>query len=91
MTKAEGGIGATTFGSGMAAIHAALLAAGLAPGAKLVAAKDLYGPTIGMLRTMFLPIGVEVALHDPVALMQGLSFVKRSQTSFMLRRPLILW
>ncbi len=64
MTQAEGGVGAVTFGSGMAAIHAALLAAGLAPGAKLVAAKDLYGPTIGMLRTVFMPIGVEVVLHD---------------------------
>jgi len=64
MARAEGGVGATTFGSGMAAIHAALLAAGVAPGAKLVAAKDLYGPTIGMLRTMFMPIGVEVVLHD---------------------------
>ncbi|MHB8596098.1 MAG: trans-sulfuration enzyme family protein [Ktedonobacteraceae bacterium] len=64
MSKAEGGVGAATFGSGMAAIHAALLAAGVAPGTKLVAAKDLYGPTIGMLRTMFMPIGVEVVLHD---------------------------
>ncbi len=64
MAKAEGGVGATTFGSGMAAIHAALLASGLAPGSKLVAAKDLYGPTIGMLRTLFVPNGVEVVLHD---------------------------
>src|ERR1700692_3456118 len=40
MKKAEGGVGAVTFGSGMAAIYAALLAAGLAPGTKIVASKD---------------------------------------------------
>jgi cystathionine beta-lyase/cystathionine gamma-synthase len=64
LTQAEKGVGAVVFGSGMAAIHAALLASGLAPGAKILAAQDLYGPTIGMLRTIFAPMGVEVVLHD---------------------------
>ena len=64
MTQAEKGAGAVVFGSGMAAIHAAFLASGLAPGSKILAAQDLYGPTIGMLRTIFAPIGVEVVLHD---------------------------
>ncbi|MDQ6662745.1 MAG: PLP-dependent aspartate aminotransferase family protein, partial [Chloroflexota bacterium] len=62
MAQAEGGVGAVTFGSGMAAIHVALLAAGLIPGKKLVAAQDLYGPTTGLLRTAFSPLGVEVIL-----------------------------
>src|SRR5205085_7205801 len=61
---AEGGIGAVVFGSGMAAIHAALLAAGLAPGTKILAAQDLYGVTIGLLRAIFIPMGVEVVLRD---------------------------
>src|SRR6266516_7540096 len=64
LTHAERGAGAVVFGSGMAAIHAALLAAGLAPGSKILASQDLYGPTIGMLRTVFVPVGVEVVLHD---------------------------
>ena len=64
LTQAEKGVGAVVFGSGMAAIHAALLASGLAPGSKILAAQDLYGPTIGMLRTVFVPVGVEVVLHD---------------------------
>jgi len=64
MAQAEHGIGAVTFGSGMAAIHAALLAAGLAPGKKIVVAKDLYGATINVLRKMFVPLGVKVVLHD---------------------------
>src|SRR5437764_10197848 len=63
LTQAEKGVGAVVFGSGMAAIHAALLASGLAPGSKILAAQDLYGPTIGMLRTVFVPVGVEVVLH----------------------------
>jgi len=64
MGKAEGGVGAAVFGSGMAAIHAALLAAGLSRGTKIVAAQDLYGTTITMLRKVFVPMGVEVILCD---------------------------
>jgi len=64
LAQAEKGVGAVVFGSGMAAIHAALLASGLAPGSKILAAQDLYGPTIGMLRTAFVPVGIEVVLHD---------------------------
>ena len=64
MAQAEGGVGAIAFGSGMAAIHAALLAAGLAPGSKIVAAKDLYGSTISLLRKVFVPLGIEVVMHD---------------------------
>lgn len=64
LTLAEHGTGAVVFSSGMAAIHAAFLASGLTPGSKILAAQDLYGPTIGMLRTIFVPIGIEVVLHD---------------------------
>src|SRR6266705_361264 len=64
LCQAEAGTGAVVFGSGMAAIHAALLASGLTPGSKILAAQDLYGPTIGMLRTAFVPVGIEVVLRD---------------------------
>ena len=64
MARAEGGVGAVAFGSGMAAIHAALMAAGIAPGSKIVASKDLYGSTISLLRKVFIPLGIEVVLHD---------------------------
>ncbi len=64
MTQAEGGVGAVTFGSGMAAIHAALLAAGLVAGCKIVAGQDMYGATVALLRQMFVPMGVEVVLLD---------------------------
>lgn len=64
LAQVEHGIGAVAFGSGMAAIHAALLAAGLGPGTKVVSSKDVYGPTITLLHTVFKPIGVEVVLAD---------------------------
>jgi cystathionine gamma-synthase/methionine-gamma-lyase len=64
LTLAEGGTGAVTFGSGMAAIHAALLAAGLTPGAKIMVSRDVYGPTIGLLQKVFKVTGVEVVLAD---------------------------
>ncbi len=64
LAEIEGGAGAIVFASGMAAIHAALLSAGLTTGTKILASQDLYGPTIGMLRAQFAPIGVQVVLRD---------------------------
>ena len=64
LTQVEGGVGAVTFSSGMAATHAALLAAGLAPGSKILVAQDLYGPTRRLLQTIFLPVGVAVVLGN---------------------------
>ncbi len=64
MARVERGVGAVCYGSGMAAIHAALLTAGLTTGAKIVASQDLYGPTITLLRSVFVPIGVELVLTD---------------------------
>ncbi len=64
LAQAEGGVGAVAFGSGMGAIHCALLAAGLAPGRKVVVAKDIYGSTLSLLRKVFIPQGVEVVTHD---------------------------
>jgi cystathionine gamma-synthase/methionine-gamma-lyase len=64
MTQAERGVGAVACGSGMAAIHAALLAAGLTTGTKIVASQDLYGPTITLLRKLFVTVGAELVLVD---------------------------
>ncbi len=65
VAHAEGGVGAVAFGSGMAAIHAAFLAGGLSlPGTKVLASQDIYGPTTGLLRKVFEPMGVTVVLGD---------------------------
>jgi O-acetylhomoserine/O-acetylserine sulfhydrylase-like pyridoxal-dependent enzyme len=44
---------AQAYGSGMAAIHASLLAAGVKAGTSVVAALDVYGATFSLLRSLF--------------------------------------
>lgn len=54
----EGTATAVAFGSGMAALHAALLAAGAESGATVVATQDLYGATRSLLASLFTIQGV---------------------------------
>jgi cystathionine gamma-synthase/methionine-gamma-lyase len=56
--RLEGGDGAVAFASGMAALHAALLAAGLKAGDTVVAARDLYGVTYTLLSDLLTPLGI---------------------------------
>ncbi|HEU5370480.1 MAG TPA: PLP-dependent aspartate aminotransferase family protein, partial [Ktedonobacterales bacterium] len=64
VAAAENAKGAVAFGSGMAALHAALLAAGLSAGETVMAANNLYGASTGLLRKVFAPQGVKVILRD---------------------------
>jgi len=56
----EGGEAALSFASGMAAIHAALLAAGLEAGQSVVTAQDVYGASYALLANLFTSLGVRV-------------------------------
>jgi cystathionine beta-lyase/cystathionine gamma-synthase len=60
LAELEGADHAVTFGSGMAAIHAALLAAGLQAGDLVLCSQDVYGATSGLLNNVFAPLGVRV-------------------------------
>jgi cystathionine gamma-synthase/methionine-gamma-lyase len=60
----EGGDAAVSFGSGMAAILLALLAAGVEQGSIVAASQDLYGVTIAFLRDVAARWGVQVDLVD---------------------------
>lgn len=60
----EGGFAASAFGSGMAALHAALLACDIASGVTVLASQDLYGATIGLLNTVFTAFNVETVMVD---------------------------
>lgn len=60
----EGGEAALAFSSGMAALHACLLAAGLKRGEHVVASHDIYGATYTLLKTLFNDIGVSVHFAD---------------------------
>ena len=53
---------AQAYGSGMAAIHASLLAAGVKAGASVVAALDVYGATYSLLRSLFKSLGAEIRM-----------------------------
>jgi cystathionine gamma-synthase/methionine-gamma-lyase len=59
-----GGARAFAFASGMAAMHAALVAAELGPGATVLAAEQLYGSTATLLLQIFGAGGVEVRFVD---------------------------
>lgn len=67
----EGGAGACAYGSGMAALHAALIACEIGPGATVLASEDLYGATTQLLYTIFGSLGVDTVtanFNDPAAL-----------------------
>ncbi len=60
----ENGEMAMTYASGMAAMHAALLAAGVRPGGRVVAARDCYGATYTLLDRLFAEQGVTTHFVD---------------------------
>jgi len=53
---------AQAYGSGMAAIHASLLAAGVKAGTSVVAALDVYGATFSLLRSLFKSLDVNIRM-----------------------------
>jgi cystathionine gamma-synthase/methionine-gamma-lyase len=55
----EGGAAAIAFSSGMAALHAALLTAGVKSGERVVSSQDIYGATQALFRDVMTPLGVE--------------------------------
>ncbi len=60
----EGGTVACAYGSGMAALHAALFACELAPGSTVLASQDLYGATFDLLHKVFGSAGVKTVTAD---------------------------
>jgi cystathionine beta-lyase/cystathionine gamma-synthase len=68
MAVLEGGEAAQAYGSGMAAVHAALLAAGLKTGSSIVTTLDLYGATTTLLKKLFGEMGVSIRLVDVINL-----------------------
>ena len=60
----EEGEAALTFGSGMAAVHASLLAAGVKAGTSLLSAYDVYGATYAICARLFPELGVRAKFVD---------------------------
>src|SRR5262249_17433511 len=62
--RIEGGATACAYGSGMAALHAALLACELTPGSIVLASQDLYGATTNLLLNVFGSFGIKTITVD---------------------------
>lgn len=75
---------AQAYSSGMAAIHAAILACGIKAGTSVVAALDLYGATYTLLRSLLSTLGVEICMVDVNNLDEVESAVKATQPTCVL-------
>ena len=64
VAEIENGKFAVAFGSGMAAIHAALFACELAPNSIVLASQDLYGASFDLLNKIFGSYGVKTKTAD---------------------------
>jgi cystathionine beta-lyase/cystathionine gamma-synthase len=64
VAELEGGEAAFAFASGMAAIHVALLAAGVKSGMSVVAALDVYGATFALLGRLLAELGAQAQFVD---------------------------
>jgi cystathionine gamma-synthase/methionine-gamma-lyase len=60
----ESGAVARAYGSGMAALHAALFACELSPGSIVLASQDLYGATTNLLLNIFGVFGIKSVFVD---------------------------
>jgi cystathionine beta-lyase/cystathionine gamma-synthase len=60
----EGAAAAVAYSSGMAALHAALLASGVRAGASVVCATDIYGATYALVARLFAELGVSSVFVD---------------------------
>src|SRR5262245_6656140 len=62
--EVEEGATACAYATGMAAIHAALIACDLKAGSTVLASQDLYGATTGLLNTVLSNFGVKTVQVD---------------------------
>lgn len=81
MAAIENGKYALAYGSGMAAIHAALLACELSSGSVVLVSRDLYGATFELLYTVFGAFGVKTVTEDfsDVAALRAKAFEVKPQ------------
>jgi cystathionine gamma-synthase/methionine-gamma-lyase len=80
----EGAEAAQAYSSGMAAIHASLLAAGVKAGSSVVAALDIYGATYTLLRSLLDSLGVTVRMVNVADLDEVETAVKETHPVLLL-------
>ncbi len=84
LAELEAGEAAHAFASGMAAVQAALLAAGVRAGTTVVAAMDVYGATFTLLERLFSELGAKVRWVDVTDLASV-------EAALAASRPVALW
>ncbi len=72
-------LNAVAFGSGMGAIHASFLAAGLQAGDRLVASSDVYGQTWAMLNGQMRKLGIDTTFVDATNLDETLGAIESTR------------
>lgn len=82
--RLEGGECGLAYSSGMAAVHAALLATAVAPGDAIVVSRDLYGASINLTQELFAPFGVTVVQANLVDLEEAASVLRRVRPKVVL-------
>ncbi len=80
----EGAEEAVAYASGMAAVHAALLGAGVRAGSAVVAAADVYGATYALLDTLLGEMGVRVRFVDIADLTEVAEAVEEERPTALL-------
>jgi len=80
----EDGEAALAFASGMAAVQAALLAAGVHAGTSVVSSFDVYGATYSLLTRFFASMGVSTRMVDVNDLVAVEAALKESKPSVLL-------
>jgi cystathionine gamma-synthase/methionine-gamma-lyase len=80
----EGGGDAVAFASGMGAVHAALLSAGVKAGGSVVAAADVYGATYALLEKLFTELMVRVRFVDITNLDEVAAAVEAEQPAALI-------
>ncbi|MGH9534217.1 MAG: trans-sulfuration enzyme family protein [Terriglobales bacterium] len=80
------------FTSGMAALHAAILASGVGQGDGVLCAEEIYGATLALVRDLLAPLGIQLAtasVLDPAALAAALARRPRLVVAEAISNPLL--
>ena len=80
----EGAAAALALPSGMAAIHLALLGAGVRAGSHVIVAADVYGATYSLVQGIFTELGATVHLVDVLDLVEIEAILEREKVTAVL-------
>jgi cystathionine gamma-synthase/methionine-gamma-lyase len=83
MAALEGTDDALAFGSGMGALHAAVLGC-VTAGSRIVASQELFGASFALLQSIFASLDVETMFVDPLDLDAVAAAIERSQPRVVL-------